>query len=757
MRHPSIAVVIPAHNAERFIAETLTAVLSQTRPPDEVIVVDDGSTDSTLDELQRFRHETRVITQPNRGAGGAYTRGFSAASSDYVARCDADDLWEPTKLARQADSLAEHPGIDVAFAGAVNFGAVDFEAWEGHWDPPPDQGLLDPRRFARHMYRTDCVCASTAIVRRRLFERLGGFVTHHPCEDYDYWLRALKAGASFFYDSAALVRYRRHSQSVTSDLLRMYRGTYQVHKWHVDLVDDLRLVRKVLADDRYRIARWLFENGQPRRARRAFVASLRHGPAARELGWTLALCAPERRQRQIVERLTSVKHAVGQRAAAPKLHAPARGRRRPRKADPRQQTSKPPSQNPLVVVEPHAHMLGGHWSDNLLLLAEAARNRGKPVTVASVNGIFPDTRAALERVGAATVCQAERDAVAGLYGSLARLLERCFELTHWVRPNSRWPYQLTLLSRCFAEAASLRLALSVLDDESSPTIVVFSASDTLAGAATALSRAAHIRIVHEIVYSWEGPLLRVIEYACRRARRRVIAVCTTPAVESALRMRYPDVRSVVRPFAIVDPEMYISEDERSAARRSLGLLPKELVGAFVGGWWPTKDVRTVERALSLTREPVGILIAGSPVDEAVVQRIRHAAKGRVIVLARQLLPQELRQVYAVSNFTIVSRFQGEQKESGLVMDAARYGVPLVVSDHDPVLSERLSDHDWVRFFRAGDAAALARVLDDLVEWPPVRPSRAVAARLGMLTGGAVIDRLERLGMTLDAAVESNGS
>ena len=322
MRHPSIAVVIPTYNAERFIGETLTAALSQTRPPDEVIVVDDGSADATLDELQRFRGETRILTQPNRGAGGAYTRGFAAASSDYVARCDADDIWEPTKLARQAESIAEHPRIDIAFAGAVNFGDVDLEAWRGLWDPPPEQGLLDPGRFAPYLYQFDCICASTAIVRKRLFERLGGFVTPHPCEDYDYWLRALKVGATFFYDPAVLVRYRRHSQSVTSDLLRMYRATYQVHQWHVDLVDDLRFVRKVLADDRYRIARWLFENDHPRRARRAFVASLRHGLAVREVGWSLALCAPERHQRKIIEGVTSLKHAVGGFAAVPTLQAP---------------------------------------------------------------------------------------------------------------------------------------------------------------------------------------------------------------------------------------------------------------------------------------------------------------------------------------------------------------------------------------------------------------------------------------------------
>jgi glycosyltransferase involved in cell wall biosynthesis len=319
MRRSSIAVVIPAYNAERFISESLTAVLSQTHPPDEVIVVDDGSTDSTLAELQRFRQETRILTQSNRGAGGAYTRGFTAASSDYIARCDADDVWQPTKLEQQLGVLAEHPDVDVAFSGAVNFGVATLSAWEGPWTAPPDEGLLDPVRFARDMYRSDFVCASTAVVRQSLFQRLGAFVTPHPCEDYDYWLRALKIGARFFYDPAVLVRYRRHASSVTSDLLRMYRGTYEVHRWHADLVSDRRLVREVLAEDRFRIARCLFDSGEPRGARRAFVASLCRGPALRELGWALALCAPGRYQRPVIERLTSLKHSLGGQAATPQV------------------------------------------------------------------------------------------------------------------------------------------------------------------------------------------------------------------------------------------------------------------------------------------------------------------------------------------------------------------------------------------------------------------------------------------------------
>jgi glycosyltransferase involved in cell wall biosynthesis len=305
MSRPTISVVIPAYNAERFIAEAVTAVLSQTRPPEEVIVVDDGSTDGTLGELSRFGSDIQVVTQRNAGAGGAYTRGFGMATGTYVARCDADDVWELDKLGRQQRVLEEWPGVDIAFGAAMNFGVFD-----GPWDPPPYQGVLDTATFARDMYRCDFVCASTAIVRRSLFEELGAFVGHHPCEDYEYWLRALKHGAVFYYDPVTLIRYRRHTTNVTNDLLRMYRGIYQVHGWHTDLVDDPRFVRGVLADDRFRIAQWLYDNGAPQRARRAFVAALRHRPAARELGWAIALSAPERYRRTMLDGLVSLKHSL---------------------------------------------------------------------------------------------------------------------------------------------------------------------------------------------------------------------------------------------------------------------------------------------------------------------------------------------------------------------------------------------------------------------------------------------------------------
>src|SRR3954469_16060750 len=117
---PSIAVVMPAYNAARWIDETLDSVLAQTRPADEVIVVDDGSSDDTAERARG--HGVAVLSQANGGPPAAYNTGFDAARSEYVAMCPADDLWHPNKLEWQAQALTEHPGIDVLFGKARFFG-----------------------------------------------------------------------------------------------------------------------------------------------------------------------------------------------------------------------------------------------------------------------------------------------------------------------------------------------------------------------------------------------------------------------------------------------------------------------------------------------------------------------------------------------------------------------------------------------------------------------------------------------------------
>jgi glycosyltransferase involved in cell wall biosynthesis len=306
MSSPTISAAVRVYNAERYIGETLTAILSQTRPPEEIVVIDDGSTDETPAELARFRGEVRVVRQENSGYAGSFNRGAVEAKCDYIANCDADDVWEPEKLERQVDALRAHPQIDFAFSGARFFGLT-----EGPRAPYPGEGLLEAGDFAKRLYRQNFVCTSSTVIRRSLCLKVGTFRDRAaPCEDYDFWLRTLMAGAVSFYDPAVLVAYRTHAQQVSSDLLRMHKSEYLVHDWCALVAKDRSLVGRVLAKDLSNIGRVLADEDSVQQARDAFVSSLKHRPSARVLAWVLVLSTPDRLRRPLAGGLVSIKRSL---------------------------------------------------------------------------------------------------------------------------------------------------------------------------------------------------------------------------------------------------------------------------------------------------------------------------------------------------------------------------------------------------------------------------------------------------------------
>ena len=303
---PSISAVIAAYQAEEWIAQTLESILGQTRPPEEIVVVDDGSTDGTARELERFAGRIRIITQANGGTAAAFNVAFGAASGDFVAMCGADDLWEPDKLERQAAALRAHPEIDVAITGARFFGLTN-QAWMEY----PQAGVLEPRAFTRELYRRNFICASSTLIRRAICEQVGLFDERTPlCEDYDLWLRALAAGGVFFYDPTCLVRYRAHARQVTKNLLPMRQCEYAIHQRHTGLISDQRLAREVQANDLSNIARTLVDLDRPRDARGVFVASLRRRPTPRVAAWIALLSAPDRYRLPLADRIVSIKRAM---------------------------------------------------------------------------------------------------------------------------------------------------------------------------------------------------------------------------------------------------------------------------------------------------------------------------------------------------------------------------------------------------------------------------------------------------------------
>jgi glycosyltransferase involved in cell wall biosynthesis len=126
----SIAAVIPVHNRVGTVTRALESVLSQTRRPDEIVVVDDGSTDATPAVVRGFGSEVTLIQQPQGGASAARNTGVASSSSDFVAFLDSDDIWVPDHLARMDEAITATSGAawlyfsDMTFADAYGGGRV---------------------------------------------------------------------------------------------------------------------------------------------------------------------------------------------------------------------------------------------------------------------------------------------------------------------------------------------------------------------------------------------------------------------------------------------------------------------------------------------------------------------------------------------------------------------------------------------------------------------------------------------------------
>ena len=124
LKPPTISAVIAAYQSQATLAEALDSVLGQTRPPDEVVVVDDGSTDATPDILASYGDAIQVIRQDNAGYPAAMNRAIATSTGDVVAPIGADDIWLPQKLEWQAEALERHPDVGVHFGHAVLFGRI---------------------------------------------------------------------------------------------------------------------------------------------------------------------------------------------------------------------------------------------------------------------------------------------------------------------------------------------------------------------------------------------------------------------------------------------------------------------------------------------------------------------------------------------------------------------------------------------------------------------------------------------------------
>ena len=287
-----VAVVVPTYQYGHFVGRAIDSALAQTSPPAEVVVVDDGSTDDTADVVGRYGPPVRLIVQANQGVAAARNTGVRASTSPLVAFLDADDAWEPGKLAAQVarwtgepDLVLVHCGVrEVDADGAVT--GVRVRGAEG--DVAEDLLLLrEPGILGG---------GSGPLVPRSALDRVGGFDERlSTSADWELWLRLATTGRVGFV-AEPLVRYTIHGSNMHRNLAAMEHdvliGYEKAFAAHHERFGPLR--RQALANLFMTLAASSFAAGEVAPACRYAARSLRERPA--KLGYLLD--APRRRLRR---------------------------------------------------------------------------------------------------------------------------------------------------------------------------------------------------------------------------------------------------------------------------------------------------------------------------------------------------------------------------------------------------------------------------------------------------------------------------
>jgi glycosyltransferase involved in cell wall biosynthesis len=298
---PRVSVVIPCYNAERYIAATLRAVLAQAGAELEVIVVDDGSKDGSAALVEREFAQVRLIRRANAGVAAARNAGIAAATGDWIAFCDADDIWLPGKLAAQFQAIGAAPDCRMSYTA--------WEVWTSA-EPEPEPSLLQSLAAeaagAKWAGATgwlypelllECVVwTSTVLMHRSVIDEVGVFDTGLRIgEDYDLWLRASRV-TRIERVSRPLALYRQHTASITrSAPTANYRGRVvqaALARWGYAGPDGRRMdegtVRRMLAKTWSDYAAAQLAAGQ-RAAARASAREALSQHAGHAPGWKLLL------------------------------------------------------------------------------------------------------------------------------------------------------------------------------------------------------------------------------------------------------------------------------------------------------------------------------------------------------------------------------------------------------------------------------------------------------------------------------------
>ncbi|PPS43390.1 glycosyltransferase [Chroococcidiopsis sp. TS-821] len=213
---PKVTVIVPAYNAERTIVAAIASVQQQSFGDWELIVIDDGSCDRTVELLSRVQEpRMQVYRYANAGVSVARNRGIARAQGEYIAFLDADDLWRQDKLECQVAALEQHANAAVAYSWTC---VMNESATMIH---PASPVWYEGNVYSQLLVRNFLLCGSNPLVRRHALERVGGFdatLTHG--EDWELFVRLAKL-VEFVVVPAAQVFYRQSPTSASAQVALM--------------------------------------------------------------------------------------------------------------------------------------------------------------------------------------------------------------------------------------------------------------------------------------------------------------------------------------------------------------------------------------------------------------------------------------------------------------------------------------------------------------------------------------------------------
>jgi glycosyltransferase involved in cell wall biosynthesis len=206
---PEVSVIIPTYNRRAMVTEAISSVLAQNDADFELIVIDDGSTDGTFEQLVRC---DRIIIEryPRRGPAAARNRGVALATASLITFLDSDDLWTPKKLSRQLGFMRAHPDCEISQTD---------EIWirNGRRVNPGRRHLKRPGDIFVDSLRTCLISPSAVMLKTSLFREVGGFDEGLlAAEDYDLWLRILADREVYLIDEPLVTRRAGHADQLSA-------------------------------------------------------------------------------------------------------------------------------------------------------------------------------------------------------------------------------------------------------------------------------------------------------------------------------------------------------------------------------------------------------------------------------------------------------------------------------------------------------------------------------------------------------------